>query len=149
MKNPGNIAVSEIRNWLENKGYICRNIFVVDVVCIYISSKLSQNDCDEFKNEFDAEMRLKGASFDAFGQNNEFKYYCDHRLLAAFRAYLHDWLNQNNFPVNYSMVTRDISIEVHEELSQSQIQEFEDEFEVKFLNYSLTCNSDKIKYKFS
>lgn len=149
MKNPKSYVVSEIGDWLINHGYRCRHIFVVDFVHMFISSKISKDDLNEFEREFGHEIHLNGASFDENGQKREFEYFCDHELLVEFRAYVRDWLRNHNFPFDYTIVMDDISIYCSERLSETQIHEFEDEFEVRCRGYSLTCNSNEIIYKFS
>lgn len=148
IKNPANYIISEIRNWLLNHGYGHGHVFVVDSVNIIISSKISSDDLEEFKKDFGCEIHLNGVSFDGNGVKNKFKYGCNHKELSAFRSYLHDWLNDRNFPIRFSMVTNGILLHVTKELSYSQINEFEDEFDVKLKEYLMKCSSDLIKYEF-
>lgn len=149
MKNPQSIAISEISLWMENHGYRRRHIFVVDNVCMHISPKISEEDLKEFKREFGHEIIMVGASFDGNGQESDFKYYSDHDALVEFRARLRDWLLNHNFPYNFTTISRGITMHCYEKLSESQIREFEEEFDVKCRKYSLKCNSNDIGYEFS
>ena len=149
IKNPSDVVISEIGGWLKNHGYYCRHIFVVDHVYMFVSSKISDGDCREFEDKFGKKIYLEGANFDGDGEKMEFEYFCDHKLLADFRQYLHSWLVNQGFPFKYVMVTKNFSLNTDEKLSKTQIQKIEDEFGVEYEGYSLKCNSKDIEYNFS
>lgn len=149
MENPRDIVISEIGCWLESHGYYAGHIFVVTGVYMYISPKMSQEDQEEFKKEFGVEISLNGTSLNRHGEYCEFEYYCDHRLLAQYRSNVHDWLKNHNFPFDFISFSSNLSLFCTGELSQSQICDFEEEFEVKFSGCSLNCNSNRMEYKFN
>lgn len=47
------------------------------------------------------------------------------------------------------MVTESISLNTSEKLLDAKISDFEKEFGVKCKGYSISCNSDRIEYKFA
>ncbi len=149
MKNINGIVISEIENWLESHGYCSRHTFIVSGVYMYLPSKISKEDCEEFKNKFGGEIFLKGASLNSNGQYSEFEYYCDHKLLAEYRANVREWLINQDFPLDFITFSSDLSLFCNEKLSQSQIHDFEDEFGVKFSSCSVSCNSNQLKYIFN
>ena len=103
----------------------------------------------EYSNKFGAKIYLKQASYNSDGDIEEFSYDGDHKLLKDFRKSVKNWLENKNFPVIYTSITRSISLKTHDELSANQIQEFENEFDVKFKGYSQSCNSNELAYKFA
>lgn len=148
MKNPAEEVISEISNWLETRGYYCRHIFVVDRVFMYLSNKIYSKHLEEFKCDFGQEIRLKGVSFDENGQKSDFEYTCGSDRLDDFISYLRQWLKRHSFPAGFFMVMSDLSLNMDEKLSDSQIHDFEKEFEVKCKQYSMSCNSNVVKYRF-
>lgn len=124
-------------------------MYVVDSVFIDVKSQISDEHLGEFKSDFGFEIELKGVSFDDNGTSNEFEYRTNHKLLVEFKAYLRNWLDEHNFNYNYTTLSSDILLYTPEKLFKSQIQEFENEFNVKCLNYSITCDSGQIRYQFA
>ena len=115
---------------------------------VYLSNKISPKHLEEFKYEFGHEIQLKRVSFDENGQKAKFEYYCCNDRLNDFKYYLRQWLNQHSFPRGSFMIMSDLSLEMDEKLSDSQIHDFENEFEVKCNQYSMSCNSNVVKYRF-
>ena len=149
IKNTVNTVVNEIRNWLENRGYMHRHIFVVNLVSIYLSTKISFEDIEDFKKEFGYEMRLEGASFDENGFEREFKYRAYHKMLEEFSSQIKEWLDNHSFPIRFYMIKEELSLHAYDKLSDEQIHDFEEEFEVRCNRYSISCNSNGIVYEFS
>lgn len=149
IKNPSYDAVSEIRKWLEDYGYCYGHIFVVDKVFVNVSQKISQKDLKAFKNTFNEELILEGASYDDYGCLKEVRYYCYQEDLKNFRSSLFEWVEENSFPLRFFTVTDGITLYCFDELSKNQINNFEKKFEVKCRSYSISCNSNEITYKFS
>ena len=149
IKNPSNNVLDEIRNWLENKGYTCGHTYVVGSVYVNVSQKISDEDLIKFKNDFKCKLSLIGASYNGSDEISKFEYYCDHLMLKRFRGYLDQWLKDNNFPVRFTTTSRDIRMICFNKLSKEQISDFEEEFEVKYGGYSLSCNSSDVSYEFS
>ena len=121
---------------------------MVDTVYAHTSKKLSKESMDEFKECFGKGIILQKASYNQDGQCSELEYGCDHPFLDEFRRCLKTWLNDQDFPFRYFMVTETIFLLTNEKLSQSQINEFEKEFEVRCCKYSKECNSTNLKYEF-
>ena len=149
IKNPVDAVTSEIRSWLQSHGYAYGHIFVVNSVYINILSKMSSDDLDDFKKEFDCDINLEEVSFDGKGQFEKFEYRCDPKELSDFKSYFKVWLKDNDFPVNFSCISDHISLKCYEKLSDDEIKEFEDEFEVSLKNYLISCNSGEVNYEFS
>lgn len=149
IKNPSKIVLNEIQEWLSSKGYRCGYCFVVNLVYLNVSSKISPKDVAEFKKEFGEDIHLKGASYGANGSTSHFKYWCDHHLLDEFGNSIRNWLANQNLRGYFTVLSDGISLEVYDELYDNQIKDFEEEFEVKFKKYSISCNSDRIDYEFN
>ena len=113
------------------------------------STRLSEKSIEDFKKDFGEEIYLKGASYDGNGNVDVFEYECDHILLVKFRENVRNFLKQHNFPYTYFTVLDTISLSCHEELSDSQINDFGKTFEVQCMKYSISCNSNDIKYEFN
>lgn len=128
---------------------MCRHIFVVGSVNVYLSSKMSSEDCEDFKNDFGYEIHLEGASFDENGLKSEFKYYAHHKKLDEFSDQIKEWLTKHSFPTKFFMIKRDLSLYTYDKLSDEQIHDFEKDFNVKCKGYSISCNSEEVKYEFS
>ena len=110
---------------------------------------MSDDDLDEFEREFGDEPYLEEAEFDMNGEHGKFKYKCGHYLMSEFKSYLAEWLNNHDFPARiFFLVSHQISLYSNEELSDNQIQEFEEEFNLKCNCYIRTCGSNGIKYEF-
>lgn len=124
-------------------------MFVVNNVYVDVSNRISEEHIEEFEKDFGYQMTLEEVSFDEDGKKSEFKYRCGHERLDDFKSYINDWLRQHSFPRGYVTVMRDLSLNVDEELSDSQIQDFEEEFEVKCRGYSKSCGYGSIKYSFA
>lgn len=148
MENPVDEVVDEIRNWLENRGYGCRHIFVVDRVFVNVSSKISAEDLKDFKNDFGHDLDLEGVSFDQYGQKSKFEYRTNHDKISKFKSHLNNWLDEHSFPWSYTILTSQLSLHVREELTDSQIHEFEEEFGLICREYSMECSSQRIEYTF-
>ena len=110
---------------------------------------MSPQDKKAFEDKWECELTLEGASFGADGNENEFNYHCCPKGLAEFKSYLGFWLRDNYFPIYHTMVMESISITTTEKLSDVDISDFEKEFEVKCRGYSISCNSNRIEYKFA
>lgn len=148
IKNPETYVTHKIENWLKEHGYSCRRCYVVNNVYAFTSKRLSKESIEEFKEDFGNEIFLKKASFDENRQCQELVYCCSHPLLDEFRYYLKSWLNDHNFPLHYFTITHTISLYTHEKLTQTQIDEFEEEFEAVFHSYSKECHSKQFEYTF-
>lgn len=116
---------------------------------IDVSARISDEDIDDFREQFGEEIRLKGASYECHGDIEEFKYSCDHKLLKEFRNSVQDWLKNRGLPLSFTIINSNISLHTHEELSSSQIHSFENEFGIKYRGYSISCGSKNMKYEFS
>ena len=77
MENPVRLAKSEIRNWLEIRGYHCKDIYVIDNVIVECRPKIFSKDLNEFEIEFNHKPSLDGVFFDESGEKN-YKYYFNH-----------------------------------------------------------------------
>lgn len=148
MKCPIDSVLSEINSWFESHGYQTGHVFVVNDVTACISSRISEEDQEDFKKKFGESIYLNGASMNRFGEYMEFEYSCDHQVLAQYRNYVYDWVRNHNFPLDYIMFTGDITLYCNEELSKSQILDFEEEFEVNLHESLLKCYSNQIEYIF-
>ena len=148
MVNQVDAVVSEVRNWLENHGYHYRHVFVVDDVCLYTATKLSDEDIEEFKNEFGGHVSLAGVSYAGSGNISEYNYHCGHKLLDKLRDDIREWLSGHDFPYVYFTISRGIRISSYQDVPLSVIQDFEKEFGVKYAGYSISCGSDKKEYEF-
>ena len=149
MKNLINTIKFKIKNWLVNRGYNVIHIFVVDVIYAHVSRKISPQDLKDFKKEFGNELILDGASFNEKGESNEFIYYCKNNEIDNYYFILKKWLNNHKYPLRMLMLSSDISLKCSEKLSDKQIHDFEDKFNVKLINYSINCNSNELNYNFS
>ena len=148
IKNPASAVKSEIRSWLQSHDYVHDNIFVGNSVYMNVLSKMSSDDLDDFKKEFDCHINLEEVSFDGKGQFEKFKYRCEPKVLSTFKSYLNVWLKDNDWSVNFFFISDYISLYCFEKLSDDQIREFEDEFEVSLKKYLMSCNSCEVKYEF-
>lgn len=126
-----------------------KDIFVVDSVNIYLSTKISFEDIEDFKKEFGYEISLEGASFDENGLEREFKYGANHKMLEQFSSQIKEWLDNHSFPIRFFMIKRELSLYAYDKFSYEQIHDFEEEFEVRCSGYSMSCNSNDIEYEFS
>lgn len=98
IKNPSKIVLNEIQKWLKNRGYQYSLCGVTDSVYVHVSSKISQDDLDEFKKEMGHDLYLKCASYGANGKISDFEYGCNHKLLKEFRGCIENWLvNQGGY----------------------------------------------------
>ena len=70
MENPVRLAKSEIRNWLEIRGYHCKDIYVINNVIVECQPKISSKDLNEFEIEFNHKPSLDGVFFDESGEKN-------------------------------------------------------------------------------
>lgn len=77
MENTVRLAKSEIRNWLEIRGYHCKDIYVIDNVIVECRPKIFSKDLNEFEIEFNHKPSLDGVFFDESGEKN-YKYYFNH-----------------------------------------------------------------------
>lgn len=141
--------VNEIRNWLENRGYKCRYIHVVNHVLIYTSSKISLQDVNDFNNDFGYQISLEGASFGEIGWGSEFEYHTSHKKLEEFSDRIKEWISNHSFPIRFFMITDDLLIYTYDKLSDEQIRDFETDLNLKCRRYSISCNSKEVKYVFS
>ena len=148
IKNPSKIVLNEIQKWLKNRGYQYSLCGVTDSVYVHVSSKISQDDLDEFKKEMGHDLYLKCASYGANGNISDFEYGCNHKLLKEFRGCIENWLVNQGGYVYFILFFNSISLKMNKELSSNQIEDFEKEFEVKLREYSVSCNSNEISYKF-
>lgn len=148
MENLVESVKSEIRNWVENKGYDCHFIHVVNNVSFRCYPKISHEDINEFKNEFGREIVIKGVKFNEDGTVGEYEYDCDHDRLFEFRNLVRDWLQIHGIQVISVFLTSNIEIYTYGELLDNQIKGFEDEFDVKCRGYDLSCSSREIRYIF-
>ncbi len=147
IKNPVNIVVPKIRLWLEDRDYDVDFIYVVDSVYICIFQKLSEKHIEEFKKDFNCDISLNEVTFHERGNSKIFEYVCNHTLIREFKAYLLNWLDENEFPVSLTTISSKISIRA-KKLANSQISKFEKEFEVGCVKYSVSCGGDTINYEF-
>lgn len=102
---------------------------------------------NKYENEFGSSVNLKNVKYGSDG-SRKYVYGLGHPLLRQFRNYIKDWLKQNDFPIVYTTLTYKIRLTCFEELSDSQIHDFEEEFEAKCSGYSVSCGSDNIEYEF-
>lgn len=109
---------------------------------------MSTDNLVEFKKQFGNEPYIESAEFDMRGGHAEIKYECRHDLMAEFRSCLVDWLDNHDFPIDFFMLGRRISLYSNEELSDAQIHDFEDDFDVKCKRYLVSCGSNRVKYEF-
>lgn len=100
---------------------------------------------DEFKRDFGYPLELEGVSF---GYSKVYKYRAKHKLIDKFKSCLENWLDDHNLDC-YFFLSSYIDLEVYDELSEGVLQDFEREFDVKCREYSISCNSGKIKYRFA
>ena len=138
---------SEIRNWLENRGYHYGQVYVLDEVIAKCCPKISSKDLEDFEKEFNHEPCLKGVSFDKCGEK-WYKYGFRHDKLIELSSKLNAWSNENKFPISSSRIGFTLYISAYEKLSDVQIKDLEKEFNVKYEEYSISCNSNDINYKF-
>lgn len=122
-------------------------MFVVDVIYIYFGLKLSDNILNEFFNDFGYELKINSVKYNKYGIK-VCEYSCDHILLKNYRDHLSKWLTDQDFPVNYTILCNDISLYCSTDLSDTQIKDFEDEFEVTCLGYLISCGCDDVEYNF-
>ena len=149
MKNPSKCIVREIQNWFEKNGYHPRHVFTVNTISISISKKLSDNDLKKFYNEFKTDLILEGASYEESGRLREVNYKCDCPALKNFRNHLCDWLEDHEFPFSFFIIGNEISLYCFDKLSDEQISDFMNAFEIKNMKYKVSCNSNEITYEFS
>ena len=149
MKNPYNEINDEIRNWLESRGYAVYYSYGVGKISVVINNQISAIDLKEFKNDFNSDLTLNGVVFNEFGEKSEFHYNYDSSCLNDFKLYVHNWLKRHNFPVDYIFCSDEIRAYFYEKLSDSQINDFEKEFEVKCRKFKISCGVNEFEYIFS
>ena len=148
--NQINNVISEVSQWFENQGFVPYHFFVVDVIYANFHSKLSDEVCENFKKEFGGEISLNEASYTNDGKISEFEYHCDSSLLEECRNKLRVFLMANDYPYSFfTMGGIHISLYLHEKLSDAQINKFEEEFNLNLKGFSISCNSNSIKYEFT
>ena len=119
MENTVRLAKSEIRNWLEIRGYHCKDIYVIDNVIVECRPKIFSKDLNEFEIEFNHKPSLDGVFFD-----------------------------ENEISIQLFIIGIELSVYTYEKLSDVQIKELEEEFNVKCRGYSISCDSNKYTYNF-
>lgn len=123
-------------------------MIIVNDISLDVNEKLSEEDRKEMEEEFESEVRLEGASYNKEGKIMTYKYRLDHYLLRDFRLKIREWLINHCIYDSYFHVSSYISIDSIEKLSSELLNEFEEDFEVKLKNYSLSCGGAKYSYKF-
>ena len=139
----------EIKNWLRNHGYFPRHVFVVDKLFVNVSTKLSDEDILKFNRKFDVELKLNGGSFNEDGTLDQVEYVGYPERIEEFRRDVKIWLDENEFPVSYFILSSRISLHCSERLSSDQISDFSDMFNVKCKSFDVSCNSNDVTYRFS
>ena len=148
MKNPSNKIENDIVNWLKSKLYELDYSYAVSRIHIKLNQKISDDDLEEFEKLFGDDLVLKEVYCNQFGNEYGYKYYYCPYELVKFESYLRNWVINHDFPYSFVIVCDDISLSCYERLSDNQIKEFEEEFEVNLLKYEILCGFKKVKYKF-
>ena len=139
----------EIKNWLEIHNYTFEHLSIINSVFIHVSSKISKKDINEFNEKFNTQLKIISVEYDEFENITQIEYECNPDQLNTFKIYLNNWLTKHRFPSNHTLLMEKIYIECFERLSDNQIKEFEEEFNVKFRKYEIKCNRNYIEYTFS
>ena len=147
MENTVRLAKSEIRNWLEIRGYHCKDIYVIDNVIVECQPKISSKDLNEFEIEFNHKPSLDSVFFDESGEKN-YKYYFNHDNLVKLYSKINAFFDENEISIQLFIIGIELSVYTYEKLSDVQIKELEEEFNVKCRGYSISCDSNKYTYNF-
>ena len=114
-----------------------------------LSSKISPEDMEDFNIDFGYEIRLEGVSFEKNGDESKFKYYTNNRKLVEFKNQISKWLVDHSFPAIFFISGEKLSLYTSEKLSDKNIHDFEKDFKVNCIRYSISCDSNNFKYEFS
>ena len=148
LKNPYSKIKNEIQSWLESKGYRINYCYGVIGISIVLFQKISDVNLNEFEKEFKCPLILKEVTFNRSGEKSQFKYNCYPSCLDDFSFHVSQWLNERTFPCYLCMCSDDILLNCYDELSEQQIRDFEKEFDVKCINYQISCGLDDVEYVF-
>ena len=120
----------------------------MDKFFVNVSQKISEKDLSDFERFFGSDLTLKKVFFDKFNKTSTYEYVCYHPMLMEFKDSISKWLKENKFPVKFTSITNNIALYCHEKLSEKQISDFKNEFEVEYRGCKLNCGDNGADYEF-
>ena len=106
-----------------------------------------ENIKGEYKRIFKSMKCPECLFHDESGEKN-YKYYFNHDNLVKLYSKINAFFDENEISIQLFIIGIELSVYTYEKLSDVQIKELEEEFNVKCRGYSISCDSNKYTYNF-